>query len=926
MKKLVLVTFFLLSVLNMSFAQVVTTTPAFVTETGSIEVVFDASLGNKGLSGYTGDVYAHTGVITSLSTSSSDWNYVKAGWSENRTDCKLTSLGNNKWKLILSPDLRSYYGVTSATEKIQKLAFVFRNSDGSKIGKDTGDADIFVDVYEEGLNVSFSTPSTEVSLVDLNSAMAVTAKASQPATMKLFLDQTQIGTTQANVSTITTNYTFASEGNHYLIAEVSNGTVTVRDSAYVCVRPSTVPTAVRPAGINAGINYDSDTQVTLSLFAKGHTFVYLIGDFNDWKPDNNYQMKKDGDYFWITLNGLTPGKEYAFQYDVDGTIVCGDPYSEKILDPWNDKYINETYNVYPNLKAYPNGKTENVVSVFQTGQTAYNWTTTSFTPPAYGNLIIYELHFRDFTKEGTVDAAYEKLDYLQHMGVNAIELMPIQEFDGNDSWGYNPNFWFAPDKAYGTPDDYKRFIDECHRRGIAVILDVVFNHSYGLSPMARMWWDATNSRPAVDNPYLFPIAMHPYNTGYDFNHSSIYTRNYFKAVLKHWLTNYKVDGFRFDLSKGFTPETFYTTDVSTWGNYNQGRIDILTDYNNTIKTTNPNAYTILEHFAALTEETALANAGMMVWGNMNNAFCQTAMGISTDSDFSNLTASSRNWTNPRMIGYMESHDEERMSYKALTYGVEALKTDSVLRMKQLGVNAAFFLTAPGPKMIWQFGELGYDTPIDYNGRTGRKPIRWDFLQSTPRKDLYETYSKIINFRNKHQNMFVSPTTWDWQVTVANWTNGRRARFTNDKFTTILIGNFKATGPINAYPDFTKTGTWYDLFTGESLNVTDVNMSIMLDAGTFKIYTDAKPEDVIDGIDEHEAVSEAVKVYPNPVVDCLHITGNAVEMELSTLDGIVVKKALIENSSINLSGLPSGIYCGQIRQADGSRSFVKVVKQ
>lgn len=93
--------------------------------------------------------------------------------------------------------------------------------------------------------------------------------------------------------------------------------------------------------------------------------------------------------------------------------------------------------------------------------------------------------FRDFTTEKSVQAAIGKLDYLKELGVNAVEVMPIMEFDGNDSWGYNPNFYFATDKAYGTKTDYQQFVDECHKRGMAVILDIVFNHTWGLIARVR---------------------------------------------------------------------------------------------------------------------------------------------------------------------------------------------------------------------------------------------------------------------------------------------------------------------------------------------------------------------------------------------------------------------------------------------------------
>jgi len=919
LKRLLPIVVVLFTVIPLLRSQVITSTPAFVIENGSAVITFDAAQGDKGLMGYTGDVYAHTGVITNLSTGDSDWKYVKAAWSENRADCKLTSLGNNKWQLSISPDIRTFYGVTNSAEQIRKIVFVFRSSDGTKTGRDTGGKDIFVAVYQPGLNISLTSPAADISLVNKSSSMTVTATASQPATLKLFINQTQLGTTQTNASSISSSYTFSTEGNYYLIAEAVIGTDVKRDSAYVCVRPATVPTASRPAGIKDGINYISNNQVTLSLFAQGKSYVYLLGDFNDWKPDNNYQMKKDGDYFWITLSGLTPGKEYGFQYYIDGSIRCGDPYSEKILDPWNDKWISSA--VYPNLKPYPTGKTDDVVSVFQTAKTAYNWQITSFTPPAVGNLLIYELLIRDFTPEGTVNAAYNKLDYIQSLGVNAIELMPISEFDGNDSWGYNPNFWMATDKAYGTPDDYKRFIDECHRRGIAVILDVVFNHSWGLSPMAKMWWDATNNRPATTNPYLFPIAMHPYNVGSDFNHSSAYTRSYFKEVLKYWLGEYKIDGYRFDLSKGFTPETFYTTDVTTWGNYNQGRIDILSDYNQTIKAAKSNAYTILEHFAVNSEETVLANAGMMLWGNVNYAFSQGAMGVQAGSDFTGITANSRGWSTPQLVGYMESHDEERLAYKAKSAGVSVLQNDSVLRFKQLAADAALGLMAPGPKLIWQFGELGYDYSIDYNGRTGRKPVRWDYITIPERKAIYDKYSKILNFRQKYPTLFSNPSSFNWQMTASDWSNGKRIYLNNGTVTAIAVSNLTATGTITVTPAFGKSGIWYDLISGEAINVTDINMSLQLPAGEFRIYTDA----LINSVSETKASS--VEVYPNPATDYLYIKGKqATGIELYSTSGVRVYQNKVSGQSVNLSTLPAGLYIGRVGFDDGTVAECKVCKQ
>ena len=159
-----------------SSAQVVTADPAFPTVDGSVKITFDASQGSGGLSGFVGDVYAHTGVITNLSTSNSDWKYVIAPWTSNITKAKLTSLGGNKFELNITPSIREFYGVPEG-EEILKMAFVFRSADGSKEGKDTGGADIFVQVYSGDFAISLTSPTSGSVFVNQNDQIAITASA-----------------------------------------------------------------------------------------------------------------------------------------------------------------------------------------------------------------------------------------------------------------------------------------------------------------------------------------------------------------------------------------------------------------------------------------------------------------------------------------------------------------------------------------------------------------------------------------------------------------------------------------------------------------------------------------------------------------------------------------------------------------------------
>lgn len=788
----------------------ISTQPTVVTETGKVEIIFNAALGNQGLKGYTGTVYAHTGVITNKSNNGNDWKYAPV-WGVNDDKYKMSSLGNNLWKLTIAPGVRGWYGVAS-TEKIRKLAFVFRSSDSKKEGKGEGDADLFVPLNE----------------------------------------------------------------NEFI--------------------PSTPQSKPRPTGLADGINYINDQTVTLSLFAPGKEHVHLLGDFNNWKKDNDWQLYKDGNYWWYTLTGLEKDKEYAFQYLIDNKLKVADAYSEKILDPAWDKEIPST--IYPGLKPYP-VQTEGIVSVLRTEKSAYNWQVKNYAAPASENLVIYELLIRDFTQEGSIKAVTAKLDYLKKLGVNAIELMPIQEFDGNDSWGYNPCFYFAPDKAYGTPDDYKKFIDEAHKRGMAVILDVVFNHATEAHPFVRLYWE--NNQPSADNPWLNQKAPHPYSVFRDFNHEYRGTRTYFKQVLSHWLTEYKVDGFRFDLSKGFTQKQ---STEATASNYDASRVAILKDYSQHIRQINPAAYTILEHFCDNKEEKELAEAGLLLWGNVHNAYCQSIMGWSQDSDLSAAYAGNRGWTQSHLVAYQESHDEERTLYKAKNWGNGIIKTDTDIQLERAALNAAFLFCTPGPKMIWQFGELGYDYSIEENGRTGRKPVRWDYLDEPARATLYANYATLLTLRSAYPQVFSNPVKTSMQVSSSDWDKGRRICIEHPDMDMVIIGNFTS-APIAMKPLFPKSGSWNDPFSQWSQSVSDADkqvLSFTLPAHSFRLFTRKSSGTANEDIKTEYPISihrdnDHVFVQSSQPVE---------RIDIYSITGLKVR--IIRNTSeFSLSGLSSGLY-------------------
>ena len=573
--------------------------------------------------------------------------------------------------------------------------------------------------------------------------------------------------------------------------------IDVTDPTYKAFQPAEIKYASMPQDVVEGINIKGN-EVTFVLYDKNtrdenKDYAYILGDFNDWTLSNTEtsQMNRDSQSgcWWITIPNIDVNKEYAFQYYVgnegEDAIRIADPYAEKILDPDNDKYILEP--TYPaSEREYPS-KAIGIVSTFKAKKSSYTWKN-SYSIKDPDNLMIYEVHLRDFSNTSDINGAFKKLDYIQSLGVNAVQLMPIQEFDGNDSWGYNPCFYFALDKAYGTPTRYKEFIDACHERGMAVILDVVYNHASGSMPFAKLYWNSSSNKTSELNPWFNVDAPHPYSVFHDFNHNSPLVRKFVKRNLEFLLSEYHVDGFRFDLTKGFTQRN---CNESNAGDYDQERINILTEYFETVHTANSKAVMILEHFCCDQEEKALTEKGMKVWRVGNNAYCQAGMGWQDNSGFDVLFKANDPTLSYGYVGFMESHDEERIAFKALNYGNGDLKSNLKNRMKSMASDAAFFLTIPGPKMIWQFGELGYDISIEAGGRTSRKPLHWEYLDNPERKELHDTYAKLLKIRTNYPELFNRNATFTAHVSANDWTGGRSITLENGNKKLFIVGNFTA---------------------------------------------------------------------------------------------------------------------------------------
>lgn len=879
MKKVILFSV-LIGTVNITLSQIITSVPAYPTVKDSIVIYYDATRGDQGLRGYSGRVFTHTGVTIG----DNRWQNVIGSWGDDAVQPELTRIDTDLYKLAIGYP-HEFYNVDISKE-ITELCFVFR-SEGFEgpSGRAVGGADIFYELYMPGITVVIDTPPINIPFqdplrsplfADLNDTLHIRITAASIGTeidsLYLLVNNQLLSRISDTVLTYDLILNTLNRGMQQLQA-VGTDTAGISDTStfYLMINPSCVESPP-PIELIDGINYIDDNTVMLSLFAPYKEFVYVLGDFNDWCIDTTYFMSRhtvnsDSVYYWLKVDDLQPGIEYGFQYLVDGAIRIADPYTTKILDPWNDRYISSE--TYPGLKAYPDGKTQEAVALIQTDVPEYEWQANDWEKPEKHELIIYELLIRDFIAKHDFKTLIDTLDYLEKLGINAIELMPVTEFEGNSSWGYNPSFYFASDKYYGPSMDFKRFVDACHARDIAVIMDIVLNHSYGQSPLVRLY-DHSDHTTAPENPWYneeHNFTNSAAHWGYDFDHESPATQYFVDRVIRYWVTEYKIDGYRFDFTKGIGNNIKTSSDP--WGsNYDADRIRLLKRMADALWATDSSAYVILEHLAVNSEEEVLSNYGMLLWGNMTWNYAQASMGYLSESDFAWGYYGSRGWSKPHLVTYMESHDEERLMYKNLTWGNSAGNYDirnPVIALQRMKLVNTFFLTLPGPKMIWQFGELGYDVSIDEPCRICEKPILWQYYNDVNRKNLYKTVAALLKLRNEN-DVFTNPNT---SVQMSLNTLTKRILLLGNP-NVLVLGNF-GVDSVAAVPNFPYGGIWYDYFSGDSIRVHFTTDPIPLAPGEFHIYTTEKLEtpdpDIITGISVNtiETPNEfALSAgYPNP---------------------------------------------------------------
>ncbi|MCX8481360.1 MAG: alpha-amylase family glycosyl hydrolase, partial [Sediminibacterium sp.] len=489
--------------------------PLFITDNDpNFNISIPDYYGNRALEEYSGSVFIYVGLITNRSSSHLDWKYVKFPWGStnplaklqnqfvdngpynggrdaSRTfKYKLANVANyyNGWSNYGNQTIRQFFGVTDPTEKILKIAFLLYDSTQTKIMRNADGSDMYINVYESNnytlkINPYSHLLDSNYGFINYPIYLSYFPREESYLTRTFYPNNIGFGDTLnfsalANLnSTIKTYYNDILNGNSSNVQQVnfqyfivnklglnkilfkgttSDGRIATDSIMFNVNLSKNTKILPLPANVEEGINYElGDTSVVLVQYAPFKGSMMVIGDFpqSNWQPNIKYLMNRtpDGNRFWIRISGLTPKQEYTYQFVIDSNLKVADMWSYKVLDPWNDSFIPAQ--TYPNLKRYPYGLTTGIASVLQTAQTKYDFNIKNFQAPPRNKLVIYELLIRDFLANANYQTLIDTLNYLKTLGVNAIELLPVTEFEGNLSWGYNVAYHFAVDKYYGTETD-----------------------------------------------------------------------------------------------------------------------------------------------------------------------------------------------------------------------------------------------------------------------------------------------------------------------------------------------------------------------------------------------------------------------------------------------------------------------------------------
>ncbi|MEM7457644.1 MAG: alpha-amylase family glycosyl hydrolase [Planctomycetota bacterium] len=543
---------------------------------------------------------------------------------------------------------------------------------------------------------------------------------------------------------------------------------------YVSIHARSPTTAFIEAELNSATSAHGgmgatpvDGGTAFRVWAPNADSVNLVGPFNGWNDGNCELVSEGNGNFSLDVRNVGPGMEY--QYVIRNgtqTLWRKDPREQRLTNSVGNSIIFDDN---------------------------FNWTDQGFQMPSWNETVIYEMHVGTFNDDpggrpGTFDDAIARLDHLQDLGVNAICVMPFNEFAGDYSWGYNPAYPFAVEEAYGGPDALRRFVDAAHARGIAVLADVVHNH-WGPSDLGLWVFDgwSQNGRGGI---YFYQDERADTqwgNTRPDFGRGEV--RTYIRDSVMMWLTDFHFDGIRWDSVQATT-------------NYDFGQLpdgwSLMQWINNEIDYFQPWSLSIAEDLQGnpwVTKTTGEGGAGFdSQWDAGFVHPVRAALQGQNDNDRNmwDIKSALENRYNgdafERVI-YTESHDEVANGRSRVPEEIWPGNAGSWFSRKRSTLGGALVMTAPGIPMMFQGQEILEDEyfrdtdPVDWS-----KEITYAGIEAMYRDLIRQRrnwYDQTRGLRGQHINVF-HVNNGDKMIAFHRWDQG------GPRDDVIVVANFRDT--------------------------------------------------------------------------------------------------------------------------------------
>jgi 1,4-alpha-glucan branching enzyme len=533
-----------------------------------------------------------------------------------------------------------------------------------------------------------------------------------------------------------------------------------------------------------GATLTSDGGAAFRVWAPAASSAYVAGQFNNWNS-TSLPMSRDGAYFVRKVAApVSTNQKYKYIFQ-PGTIWKTDARGRAMdeADYGNTLIINPS---------------------------AYTWGDAAFQTPPFEEMVVYELHVGTFSgrndglnRSGRYrDIVDTHISHLEYLGVNVVQLMPITEFNYYESWGYNPIDHWAPENAYGSPADLKYTIDQLHAHGIAVVLDIVYNHFSG-SGNYLWYYDGTQfyfDNPAVETPW---------GSQADFDRLEV--ADYFADNALYWLAEYHVDGFRMDATRYMRDNFIFPGgQPAGWG--------LVQRINNNIDARKIQAISIAEELPnepMVTTPTGSGGAGFdSQWHDQWNddlrqeifdaAYGDPEMWKVRDAL---LASGYPNKTN--LVRYVESHDEA--AYGRLAVAIDGTDPYSLWAKGRSKLAQGLTILVPGIPMFLQGGEWLEDTAFGSGFAN-----RIDWSKATSRAPIVQFFHDVIAVRKGNCGF---RSNAGFQVHHVDDTSNTIAfhRWCTDGNDLVVVASFNNSDLTGYRVGFPQNGMWYELLNSQALD-------------------------------------------------------------------------------------------------------------